>query len=474
LFPISMHVKTYILRVLEKPEKVFVAIGLIWGILFVFITPPFQAPDENWHLYRAFHISEGNIKARLRPDIDMVGGYLPRSLKDVVTRVSSDIPFFHYHKQKIKDIISALSQPLNSYDRIFVNMRATDWISLIPYLPQALGILLGRIFNPPVLMLMYLGRLFNLFFWILIMHRAIKIIPVFKGVMLLLALMPMSLFLAASLNADALTDGIYFLLAATFLRYTFDKNRSIAKRDLYIIFLLSALAALAKPHIYLFLLFLLIPGIKFGSKGRYLSTCIALFILGIMLQGIWTFAIRDLFVRIRTGVYTQQHIAFMLFYPLRYLAIMIKTLYMQFLFYVDSFIGRLGWLDTPSPLFLVISYYFVLTCTALLDSLKDVAIGYKQRIILFITVFVGCLFIFSSQYIYYTPIGDDIIEGIQGRYFIPLSPAFFLLFYNRRIRINMKYYTVMIAGYSVFVLSYTLVVLICRYYLDPAFYRPFR
>ena len=43
------------------PEKAYLFLGLIFGILFLMITPPFQVPDEPQHFYRAFHVSEGNI-----------------------------------------------------------------------------------------------------------------------------------------------------------------------------------------------------------------------------------------------------------------------------------------------------------------------------------------------------------------------------------------------------------------------------
>jgi hypothetical protein len=46
-----------------RPEGVFALIALTAGIVMVFATGPFQAPDETSHFYRAFQISHGRIIA---------------------------------------------------------------------------------------------------------------------------------------------------------------------------------------------------------------------------------------------------------------------------------------------------------------------------------------------------------------------------------------------------------------------------
>ena len=42
-------------------QRVYVYIALIVGILFVFLTPPFQSPDEDSHFKRSYQIAKGNI-----------------------------------------------------------------------------------------------------------------------------------------------------------------------------------------------------------------------------------------------------------------------------------------------------------------------------------------------------------------------------------------------------------------------------
>ena len=91
--------------------------------------------------------------------------------------------------------------------------------SPVAYLPQAAAIAAGRAFGLHPLALMYLGRVANLMVWIALGYAAIRAAPDLGRPLLLLLLMPMSIFQAASLSADATTNGLAALLAAVVWRY---------------------------------------------------------------------------------------------------------------------------------------------------------------------------------------------------------------------------------------------------------------
>ena len=38
-----------------------------------------------------------------------------------------------------------------------------------------------------------------------------------------------------------------------------------------------------------------------------------------------------------------------------------------------------------------------------------------------------------SQYVTWTPLGAGLVDGLQGRYFLPVAPVAAILFYNRRL-----------------------------------------
>jgi len=61
------------------PEKVFLIVGILFGTLFLLITPPFQVPDEPNHFSRAFHVSElcllaQKLDLQKAPDAMFLGG----------------------------------------------------------------------------------------------------------------------------------------------------------------------------------------------------------------------------------------------------------------------------------------------------------------------------------------------------------------------------------------------------------------
>ena len=44
-------------------EKIYAVMMAFFGVLFVFLIPPLQIPDENAHFYRTFQISEGVFRS---------------------------------------------------------------------------------------------------------------------------------------------------------------------------------------------------------------------------------------------------------------------------------------------------------------------------------------------------------------------------------------------------------------------------
>jgi uncharacterized membrane protein len=94
----------------------------------------------------------------------------------------------------------------------------------------------------------------------------------------------------------------------------------------------------------------------------------------------------------------------------------------------------------------------------------------KDRIGIFFVFLVGVILISTSQYLSWTPLKAGTIEGLQGRYFIPISPLFVLLFYPGSIlqnKVLSRYgFPVKIVFYGSISVSLfcTIAVLIKRYY----------
>lgn len=94
-------------------------------------------------------------------------------------------------------------------------------------------------------------------------------------------------------------------------------------------------------------------------------------------------------------------------------------------------VGVLGWLDTVLSNYIYKLYY----CLFILSILFYIYY-FKLDTKLFILsscVILSCIFlIFFALYITWTPMNSSAVEGVQGRYFIPLLPLINLFFISRR------------------------------------------
>ncbi|MEX0268417.1 DUF2142 domain-containing protein [Leptolyngbyaceae cyanobacterium UHCC 1019] len=451
---------------LIAPEKIFAILVSIFGILFLIVTPPFQVADENAHFFRAYHVSEGHLMAK-RADKEF-GGLLPESLSTVAQVVSAGVAFHPENKQKIEDIFTTLRIPLNVEKRSFINYWTVAKYSPVPYLPQASGIAIARLFGATPLALMYFGRLFNLIFFALTGYFAIKITPIFKWGFLLLLLTPISLFTAASVSGDALTIGVSFLLTAVFLSCALDENVSFDRPKGIIIFVLAALLSLAKPpYQLLILLFFTIPIKKIGNRKTYFAvfTLLAAWCAALSLGVVY--AIKDL----KDVSYSPEmtsptsQLAFLADNPGMFFVAFFNGWKVDGLSIIHQLIGQLGWLDTKLPGVLIDSYLGILVIIALFGGNKKIRLFRIQRFVIFLTAALNIILISFVLYLHWAPLGASVIRGWQGRYLIPFSPLLFLLFYNRKFSVEDEKLELLVTCYVPFAATLTLIVLFYRYYI---------
>ena len=424
-----------ILRRFSKPQNVLLLLGGVFGLLFVFFTPPALVGDEPNHFFRAYQISEGVIIGEKRGDLS--GGWLPKNVLLVNRRLVGDIEMRHDVKFDTKLISEFLYLPLNDEDKVFERFPNTVVYSPIPYAPQVLGILVGKPFNASPLALIYLARIFNLLFFLSLAYFAIKTTPIHKWVFCLLCLTPTNIFQVASASVDAFTYGICFLTIAHFLFYALDENGKLTGLDIAKIFALSVLSVLTKQaYVLLPLLFLLIPSGKFGSIKTYLISFLALLAAAVGSVAAWSAAVKPVFLPYRNDqpMSPEEQMSFIMGAPLNFIGMVVRDYITNFWFYFKSFSGQLTWFDLYVPDYLPIFVFAVLVGYALLDKDEKKELPQIGKFV-FPAIIVGTAFIISTLlYMTWSPIRGNNIEGVQGRYFIPIAPLFFLLFYNKKVK----------------------------------------
>jgi uncharacterized membrane protein len=423
----------------SSPEKRFVVLAAIFGLLFVFLTPMFQVPDEPNHAFRIFQISQGGIAA-VKRDGD-VGGEVPASLLLIATE-ATPLVLDKSNRVRLADSRRLLMAAPDLDKHQFVSFPNTALYSPVPYLPAAAGVVAGNQLGLSALALCYLGRIGNLFAWLLLVAFAVRATPVYKWLFVALALLPMSLFEAASLSADAVTNGLAFLTIALFFKCAFDSRTVVGRKEILMLAGATALLSLSKNAYFLATgLFLLIPIAKLGSRRR--QTTVFALLVGVNLLALWAHlgdtAGNLRLLETRLSPYPDsdhvRQLQFIFADIPGYLEMLARTASHQFRALSWQFIGIFGWLDAPLPGVLVLVGFCLLAFCGLFESRQDVELRYRDKLILASYAIGTSALVATMVYMSWSSVGATEVEGLQGRYFIPVAPAFFALLHNRSTRL---------------------------------------
>lgn len=464
-------------RKLASPHFVFALVAVCGGLFFVLATPPFQAPDEFVHFFRSFQVSEGGLIATKFDD--RLGGWLPRSLA-TIAEPYYDVLFDSSVKTDPADVFRSLEVKLNPDDRVFTDFAISALYSPVPYLPQSLGIGMGRLLGAPPTLLMYLGRLTNLLVWVTLVAIALRTTPILKWAFLLLALTPMGLFQASSLSVDGPTNALGFLVTALLLHVAFgDGEREVDTQVLTALFVGSVALTLSKTaYCPILALYLLVPVRRIGSTRRYLLVSGALVLANLVALVGWSLVVHHLYIPaaeynpahlwgqpLIDGTDPLRQLLHASTHPIEFLGVAIRSYWASLLLTVGSFVGVLGWMDTPMPLWLVGSSTAALVLVPLVDTSERVAFGWATHAVVSCTA-ACCVLVFTLfAYMSWVPVGGDRIVALQGRYFIPIGPAIALTLYNRKLRVDPRWLRIAVPIYAVFALVVADVVVLRRYYV---------
>lgn len=410
---------------LTKPEYVFLLLVSIFGLLFAFLVPPMQAPDEISHFFRAYQLSDGQVIAT-KYDFG-VGGALPKSLKNMsydfqATGITARQGGEKVHAGQIK---SYLGQSLKPSDKSLAQFTGAALYSPVAYAPQVVGIWVGRIVHLPPILIFYLARVANLILFSTLCFFAIKYLPFGKWCMVAIALLPTTLTQVASMSADGVTNGLAFLTFGYFMYLYFTAKRIMARHILTLGGLL-VLLSLSKQTFFIFaLLPFLLPVKKFANKNMYLYSSLAVLIITVGLAAIWSHKVTD-FITVmadtfRPGIHVApgQQLHHILTHPWWFPEVVTRTLLNVNGNIIINDLTMTEY-NTMPMLLIGFSYFSIIAIT--LASVKHSILLQAMRLRLLLVSLVGIFAIMGTLYLTYNSVGATSIEGLQGRYFIPFLP----------------------------------------------------
>ena len=388
------------------------------GAFFIFFNPPFQAPDEYMHYSRILQISDGQI--------------LPvREGNAIGAKLREDqINFLHLlHKKPLKmnEVLQLLKHSDNNSNKSTDSFSwGTTTYNPVAYTPQVLGVIFARLSRLNQAQTFYLARLFALLFFIGVVYYSIRLTPLNKWFFAVVAALPMTLFLAASNSGDVTSIGASIFVIAYFLKLV-SQNRMTKKDYLFIVLSTLFIAATKAPYFLVVIFYAFIPKDKFIRPRDRLYLIIILVAVLITVNMLWSFVTRDLSsAAIGKAMYPtilsdpQAQIAYILHNPYQYAKIFIKTIWLQGTYYINTCIGALGPLKVWFNQLIYTSYVVVMTVALLGDEAANLRINKKMRLAALLLLVLFITSIITVMYITWTVPRLNIIEGVQGRYFIPV------------------------------------------------------
>jgi uncharacterized membrane protein len=276
-----------------------------------------------------------------------------------------------------------------------------------------------------------------------------------------------------------LSIALTFLFFALILKYAFDKNSFVTWRELLFIVLILIIHRFSKDGYPLLpFLFFVIPANKFKINLKSIYIYLLMFAFCIVLYYLpnWTWGklLATQSYHLKTSIALHKellknqtlNIAFQMNNPGNIISNIFGNINNFRQEWTGGTIGRFGYSYTLLPNWFFFIHGLILITVAFLDNKKDLVVRFWQKSILFIVGF-GTIFGIILMSYFLSPVGANMIFGLQGRYFVHAIPIILFLVYNNKFEFAdwKKWSIPVLAVYIIFTLTYTL------FYLDNIFYR---
>lgn len=441
-------------------EKLFVVIALSGGMLIAMINPLGNEPDGWVHMIRAMDVSYGNV---LRPFLAV-----PGTEEYVIQPANrSDIDF-----KIIEPNAGAGGKYLENLKNVKFSEETTlayglyDYSSLF-YYPQALGIFLGRLFGISIYGCSVLGKWMNLWCYVLLTYWGIKKIPIYKNLMMVVALLPMTIYQAASFSYDTLINGFSFLFIGLCFYYAFGEKEKLSWKNLMLLGVILALIFTCKYiYVILGLLVFLIPKERFGTKKEYWKAFgiaiipLLVILLLYLVKMVSTQAGASAAVSVEETVQITQ-LDYVKQNPLTFIKVIVGTLISNLGLYMEM-LNTLGWLNYSLNILQTI-VPFILIAVACLDTdgVRE-RIKIHHQILCFITAIVVVVMGMVGLYLMdnvANSVGAEVVTGYQTRYAIPVLLPLLAILGNGRVENRIIGFSTKVSACMSVCLLYTIVML---------------
>lgn len=420
LIAIFLWAVTVIMVLLHIDERVFMSLLLLaLGGIYFWLCPVGMAPDESNHFYRAYEISCGNMVSRHMGWDGEGGNILPSALQDYENS-SANIDWE------------------NVEEYTFGN---TSLYSPLSYLPQTVGIRIARGLTNSVQGIFYGGRIAVFITNLILSIAALCLIPFGRKILFTVMCFPMTLQEMISMAPDGFVTCLCLFLLAYVMHLTYVKER-VTGWDVVLLAITCLVLSQCKI-VYVVMLFLLwmIPNDIISDKRRTFVIKAGIPAIAVLCNLAWLSISAGFLVEFHAGVNSAQQVRYVLAHPLIFYQTVVRTAIQLGPEHLSTMFGRyLGALNINVTDFVWICLLVVFVYEAV--SCRDVPLHtHRWDVPIMLITFMSCVaLVCASLYVQWTVLAYRIVDGIQGRYYIPVIvlPAFCMAYavHDRELRVG--------------------------------------
>ena len=421
-------------------HRVFFFMALSLGMTYLLFIPLFTVPDEGTHINTAYYVSNVLMGAE-----HTYGQVYMRGDDAAYPRINAG-----FSRLLLRNYFLDITKGLSDESMYLVSGGTLPWYVMHQYLIAGVGITVGRLLHMGALVTLLLGRFFNLLFYTACGTYAIKKMPQEgKYLLFIIALLPMSLQQAASYSYDCVVIALSFMIVSLSIFLLRQEESGKYKKEIVILIIACILFLPSKQFAYfaLCLLPLLIPvkwymrkkEITINKKSKIIcvgvmaALCLIVFVIerhkgkGMVTTGNYIFWANE-------DGYTVPYIAANIRVCTN---VFIDTLCVKLHWYILGFIGIiLGQLELVANQTWAFVYMGLIFLTSFSMEKHQLLLEKKEKLCFVGAALITIACIFGGMWIGWTPLSSKYIEGVQGRYFIPVAFPLFILFNSDKIKVR--------------------------------------
>lgn len=437
-----------------NPATVFLTLALLIGAIYCVVIPYGAGFDEERHIVRIYDISKGYLLPNRNPP----------TYKSTITY--KDFSELSYQRRFVQspafDMFSRellLKRFGRGEENLLYGYIAGSIYSPVMFFPQAiLARVVWLMFDLPILPGIILLRLAGLTVYVAGCWLAIRLLPVGQWILTVLALSPMALFQAATLNTDGFTNAASFLFIALTVRAYYNETETIQPREIWALITAALLLGLSKPGAVILLPVLLIfTRARFASRQWIILLGLGAALALLINVGWMSLAFPNSKFAAGGSDSLSRQFALVAATPIDFISTYVQGTFRSLVPYAKDWMAAYGYWAGEVP-GLVYLFYPLLLFIAVLAEPRSAKLTIRARVLLAGLFFLASSTIMTLYFmVYYSP-GDASALGRHGRYFIPFAPLLFIAI-SGLVSVHKKWHPVLriaaiaafmavIAGYS--------------------------